>query len=429
MSDSSPSSRGHEFHYAWLVLICAFAFTSLYSLVRHSFGVFIDPLVETHGWSRGDISLAYSAMFISAAAVSLGLGPLTERLGARRMMLLGIAGTTSGLLLTGTVTALWQLYLYYGLLFGGLGVLLNVVIPVAVTRWFAKSVGVALGLMWVSLGVGGMLGPLAFRWLLSTVGWQTTFFLAGSVIGGAMLLALLFFRARPRDMNMPAYGEELIASQVMDVETGVVPPPAHLADFAFIRRSAVLWYLISIHFLGCLGHSVLLAHIVSIAISNGVPSLTAAGILSTIAATSTISLLSMPIMAEKLGGRRTLALAFVLQASPIPFLFVATQAWQFYVIAFFFGLGFGGEMPTFPIINRQYWGLLSPLNAIYSWQLAGAWAGMALGGWLGGALFDMTGSYMWSIGAAFLFTAVGLAPILSLPHHRSGIILARSDTE
>jgi MFS family permease len=81
-------------------------------------------------------------------------------------------------------------------------------------------------------------------------------------------------------------------------------------------------------------------------------------------------------------------------------------------------------MPSFPIINRQYWGSLAPLNAIYSWQLAGAMTGMAVGGYLGGVLFDISGAYTWSIMLAFVFTATGLVPILTLPHHRPGVILA-----
>jgi MFS family permease len=95
-------------------------------------------------------------------------------------------------------------------------------------------------------------------------------------------------------------------------------------------------------------------------------------------------------------------------------------------VAFFFGLGMGGEMPCYPIINRQYWGPMSPLNVIYAWEMAGALMGMAIGGWVGGALYDLTGTYSASILTAFFFTIAGLAPILALPRHRAGVILAES---
>ena len=83
-------------------------------------------------------------------------------------------------------------------------------------------------------------------------------------------------------------------------------------------------------------------------------------------------------------------------------------------------------MPCFPLINLQYWGPQSPLNIIYAWELAGGLLGMALGGWVGGAFYDLTGTYTLSITIAFLFSAAGLVPILGLPRHRSGVIMAKS---
>jgi MFS family permease len=421
MSQFPPCRQRLRFHYAWVVLICAMVLIVLSAAIRQSFGVFIDPLVTAYGWSRGAVSLAYSLSFISAMAVSLGVGPVSERIGPRRLLLLSVVSFTAGVMLMGTATALWQFYLYFGLLCGGVGYLLNIVIPVAITRWFARSVGVALGLTWAAMGIGGMVGPVALRWLISVVGWQNTFLLAGAGLGGAMLLALYFFRSSPQGMNMPAYGEEAAPGLLRATEFPGGSDPAQGIGLDRLRKSPAFWHLINAHFLGCVGHSILLAHIVALATLEGVPALTAAGILSTLAAASILSRFGFPILTEKLGGRTSLALAFLMQAGPIPLLFLVGSTWQFYVVAAVFGLGFGGEMPSFPIINRQYWGPRSPLNAIYSWQTAGAMMGMALGGWLGGALFDITGTYHWSIAAAFLFTAAGQLPIMSLPRHRLGL--------
>ena len=83
-----------------------------------------------------------------------------------------------------------------------------------------------------------------------------------------------------------------------------------------------------------------------------------------------------------------------------------------------FGLCYGGEMVGFPIINRQLFGAAAPLGTIYSFQMVGAGIGMALGGWLGGMLFDQSGAYTWSIVAAILTTSVGLPLALALPRHQ-----------
>lgn len=415
-------------HYAWVVLGSAMTISGVSSGVRNAFGVLIDPLVEQHGWSVGAISLAYSLEFLSAVAVSLAAGAAADRVGARKVLLVTVAAFTSGLVLTGTITRLWQFYLYFGVLAGGLGIMGSVVVPVMVTRWFARRVGLALGVMWGFMGAAGVVIAPLLSWLVATAGWRQGFFILAAAVGTLMLLAALFARGRPQDKHMPAYGEE---AATPGQATAAAAPPI---TFRFVRRTPAFWHLINIHFLGCVGHSVFLAQIVYMAIKGdiprltvpwlGIPPLSHAWLLSTIVGFSILSRFGTPMLAERIGGKRTLTVAFILQSMPILLLFWASEAWQFYLFAVIFGFGFGAEMPSFPIINKQYYGTGAPLNTVYSWQLAGALSGMALGGWMGGALYDWTGAYTWSIAAGFLFNIAGLIPILLLPRHRPGVILA-----
>jgi len=90
-----------------------------------------------------------------------------------------------------------------------------------------------------------------------------------------------------------------------------------------------------------------------------------------------------------------------------------------YVLSVLFGLGLGAEMSGFPIINWQYYGAAAPLSTIHAWQWAGGMVGMALGGWLGGVLFDITGTFTWSIWLAALASLATLPSILSLPGKRA----------
>ena len=99
-------------------------------------------------------------------------------------------------------------------------------------------------------------------------------------------------------------------------------------------------------------------------------------------------------------------------------LFFATDAWVFYLFAIVFGLCYGGEMVGFPIINKQLFGAKAPLGSIYSFEMMAAGTGMALGGWLGGFLFDMAGHYTWSLAASLVIGFLGLPLALSLPRHR-----------
>lgn len=412
-------------HYAWVVLASAMAIGAVSSGVRQSFGVFIDPLVELHGWSRGSISIANSTMFLSSVILLLGAGAMADRIGARRIAMLAAAGSTLGMLLTGTVSQLWQFYLFFGVLLGGFGMIFVVVLPVVITRWFYKRVGLALGLMWSSLAIGAMAASPLLRWLITSVGWRQAFFATGIVGGAILFLAVYLLRSRPSDIGALPYGSVAPSPATGGLRSSTTP-----VTLSQVRRSGAFWHLINLHFLGCVGHSIILAHVVSMAIHAGVPGLTAAGVLSTIAGASIVGRLGSPMLAERLGGRRAFALIFFLQGAPIFLLLGANVPWHFYLFALAFGPGYGGETPPFPMVNRQYYGSTSPLNSINGWQLAGAQIGMALGAWLGGALFDLTGTYTWAIAAAAIFTLTGMLSAWALPaHHPGRLILATAPTD
>jgi len=109
-----------------------------------------------------------------------------------------------------------------------------------------------------------------------------------------------------------------------------------------------------------------------------------------------------------------MSLCFCLQGLPIALLFWAHEAWHFYLFAVLFGIGFGGEMSAFPIINRQYYGD-APTGTVYGWQMLGSGLGMASGSFLGGVLRDLTGSYTLALGCSFVLSMMGTLSILVLP--------------
>lgn len=400
-------------HYAWVIIASVIVVNLVIAGVRLSFGVFVDPLVVQYGWSRGDISLAYTLQFLVAIPAVLTVGRFGEKIGSRRMIIVGSTIFVIGILLTSTVTQLWQLYLYLGILTGGLSsAVFMVLLPVLLSRWFYKKFGLAMGLMWLSSSLGpAILSPL-FAWAIESMGWSQTFIGFGFIGGTLILVAIFFLRNSPQEKKLAPYGGLSSESRPDDRSLPVVSINMHE-----VARTKSFWTLTAIHMLGCVGHSVLLAHVVSIAILAGIPSISAASILSIVLISSTVSRFGMSLLSEAKGGRFTLALTILLQTLPILLLLYAGEIWLFYIFALLFGLGYGGEMVGFPIFNRQYYGIKAPLGTIYSYQLAGAMVGMAVGGWLGGALFDWTGDYTWSIliaiGAGFLGTLMALA----LPSH------------
>jgi len=407
--------KKYKLHYAWVILVAACVLSVVSRADSASFAVFIDPLVAQFGWSHGDISFAYALAFLAGMPAMVAMGWLGDRYGARTLMIGASFLISIGTVLLGTITELWQFYVFYGLFVGSLGnAAFMVLLPVIVTRWFNRHMGIALGIYWAALGAGPVIFAPLFSWLIETRGWERAFTLVGIGLGVILLAFSALIRSSPREMGLSAYGGEGSSSE-QRVRAASAIAPASLREL-LTRRP--VWLLTGIHHLGCAGHAIILAHVVSMATFRGVSGIEAAGVLSTIAGVSIISRFAFSVLTERLGGRSVLLMAVIGQSTSVLILLFASDAWVFYLFAVIFGLCYGGEMVGFPIINRQLFGEGAPLSSIYSFEMLGASTGMALGGWLGGVLFDLTGAYTWAILASAAIGYLGLPLALYLPRHK-----------
>ena len=406
--------RKHGLHYAWVVLAAACVLSIISRADSASFAVFIDPLVEKFGWKRGDISFAYALAFLAGMPAMLLFGWLGDRLGARVLMIGASLMISVGTALLGLIRELWHFYVLYGVMVGALGhAIFTVLLPVVLTRWFERRMGLALGLYWAALGAGPVIFAPLFRWMIETRGWESAFTFIGLAFGVILLVFSSLIRGSPAEMGIAAYGAEESAKERQS--SGERSTAASLRS---VLSQRPVWFLMGCHHLGCAGHAVILAHGVSMATHHGIPGLEAAGVLSTIAGVSIFSRFAFSLLTERLGGRTVLTLAVLGQSTSILLLLFAHEAWHFYVFAVIFGVCYGAEMVGFPIINRQMFGRAAPLSAIYSFQMVGASTGMALGGWIGGVLFDLSGNYTSAILVAAGIGYLGLPLALGLPRHQ-----------
>lgn len=382
---------------------------------QSSFGVFIDPLVQQFGWKRGEISFAYSLAFLVGMPAVILMGWLGDRFGTRQLMLLASLMIGGGTVLLGKITELWHFYLIYGIFVGSMGhAAFSVLLPVIMTKWFYRHLGIVMGVYWAGQGIGPVIFAPLFRWSLETQGWPHAFLLIGTAIGCILAFFSLFIYSSPAAKGLQPYGIEDAAGQPAPGKPSA-PPPGSIRE---ILRLKPVWHLMGIHHVGCMAHSIILAHVVSMATFKGIPGVEAAGVLATIAGTSVISRFAFSVIADRFGGRTTLTFALLGQALPVILLFFAGDAWTFYLFAVIFGLSYGGEMVGFPIINKQLFGAKAPLGSIYSFQMVGGGTGMALGGWLGGGLFDLTGDYTWALAASLVIGLLGVPMALALPRHK-----------
>ena len=398
-------------HYAWVIVFIAGAVQMIGAAIRMAFGVLVDPLVQTFGWSPGSIGLAYALMSIVAALASPIAGYSGNRFGARRTMATGTALFFIGMMWTSQTKEIWELYVAYGLVFGISQALLLVPVVPAIATWFRRHLGLGTGIMMVSWSLGPALVVQLLAVLFNTVGWSQAFMFVGVVGTAVLAFALLFFRNTPEDAGRIAYGTRGYDKPL--VTSGNIFVSTQQEFQSFVYKTNAFWNLINIHFLGCAGHAVILVGIIPYAISQGMGQLAAAGVLTTISIISVSTRFVTPILSDRFSSKTVMFVSFFGQGVGVFFLFTADSALDFYLFAVLWAIPYGGEGTSFPILNRRYYGH-SPMGTTYGWQLLGAGLGMALGGALPGMIFDITGGYMWAFGLSAAFSLIGAIAILLL---------------
>ena len=404
-----------KIHYAWVIVAVAAAMWMISSSIRFAGTVLVPHLQDpdVFGWSYGAIAFAFSLQWLVSGLLGPIMGWLGDRHGVRRTMVFGAVLFIAGMILTGTMNHLWQFYLYFGILLGVSTAVFQVPLVSGVTVWFRTHLGVAMGSLQALQSLGtALLIPLVAR-LFAQFGLKWTFWLPGIVGGRLLLLLIRPFHNEPADIGLRPLGapdDEPITRRHTD-------DTAKIRTSTFLRRAqrtSAFWNLIGIHFWGCMGHNFFIVFLVAMAMDRGLSRETAVAVYITLMVSSTISRFLAPIMADRLGSKRVMAVCFSLQVFPPMILLLTQDAWAFYLFAGVFGVGLGGEVPIFPIINRQYFGN-APIGTVYGWQMLGNGLGMALGPIIGGFLWDVTGDFTSAVVLSSALSLVGLVSVLLLP--------------
>ena len=286
-----------------------------------------------------------------------------------------------------------------------------------VTLWFRRNLGLAMGILQGLQGLAtafliGLVYLMFEQW-----GLQATFWIPG-IAGGIILLTLTrWFYNEPADRGITQYGAPA-DEPVRRLQNNAVAKLRTDVFFKQVQRTGAFWNLATIHGLGCAGHNIILILLVAIAIDDGISGGMAATIYLVLTLVSTATRFATPILADLIGSKWIMGVCFGLQTLPILILFVAGDSVALYFLfAILFGIGMGGEMTAFPIINRQYYAD-APTGTAYGWQMLGAGFGMALGPVAAGALRDFTGSYVSSLWLSFGLSTLAVAAIMFLPSTR-----------
>ena len=409
------ASGSRRIHYAWVIVTVSSMICMIISPMRFAISMLVPHLQnpEGFGWSYFAISVAFALQWLCSALFSPLVGWLGDRYGVRRTMLLGAGLFIAGMELTGSMTRLWHFYLFYGILLAVPMTIYQVPLVAGVAVWFKTHIGVAMGILQACQGLGTVLAVPLVSVLFTHFGLTWTFWGPGLVGGALLLLLLRLFHNEPAQLGMRPLG----ASPDEPVQRLHEGPVARIRARVFLKqaqRTGAFWNLIGIHFWGCMGHNSILLFLPTIAMEHGLSPALAAGVYTTMNASTMVTLFAVPIVADRIGGKKVMACCFILQTFPLLLLLGAQEAWIFFLFAILFGIGVGGEVPIFPVINRQYFGH-APMGTLYGWQNVGNGVGMALGPVLGGLIWTWTGDSIGVLALSFGASLAGVLAILVLP--------------
>jgi len=351
--------------------------------------VTLKDLAAEFGWPREVPSLAFSLQFIGGGLGGILMGYLLDRLGAVVLPVVATFAVVSGSILTTLVDAQWQLFAVYFLLFGFLGQgSLYAPLMANISKWYERRRGMAVGIVASGQSLAGIVWPPIFGVAVTEVGWRYGFIGFGLIAAAIMLPMCLIFIRKPPDTETLQAAE---ASEGADSKGRPRRGARHSETSISYRQ---LQIVLCVAIIGCcISMALPLAHLVAYATDIGLPLTDAVTVLSvTLMAAFTSRVLLVGLLSDQFGGLWALFIFSALQAAMVALLAYADSTILLYVIGIGFGLGYGGIFPVYAVIIREYMPPQEAGRRTGVVFLFGA-VSMGLGSWMGGALFDTTGSY------------------------------------
>jgi MFS family permease len=336
------------------------------------------------GVARADASLPYTLLMIGFGVGGLLMGRLADRFGVATVLLIGAFGLCGGYLLAARTESIVAFALVHGVLLGALGSATAFAPLVADTAlWFVRRRGIAVAICASGNYLAGAIWPPLVQWGIQTHGWRPTYSALGLVCGvGLALLSLLMRERPPAVAAAPAAG----------------PGAASLSGRPFgLAPNTALLLLCVAGVACCVAMAMPQVHIVAYCGDLGYGAARGAEMLSLMLACGIASRLISGAICDRIGGVRTLLLGSTLQGLALLLFVPANSLMSLYMVSALFGLFQGGIVPSYAIIVREHFPA-AVAGARTGAVLMATLFGMALGGWMSGRVFDLTGSYE----AAFL---------------------------
>jgi MFS family permease len=374
--------------YGWAVVAIFLVIGITLYGIHFSFGVFFKSIESEFNLTRAATSAILSANMILAGLWSFFAGWAIDRYGPRMVVMFMGIFTGLSLVLTSQTTAMWQLFFTYSFLLAmGTGALY--VVPMsAVSRWFDRKRGLALGLASLGIGLGTVIMAPFATYLITSFSWQWAYLIIGLIAWVVVIPLSGFLKRDPRDIGALPDGRRSVE---VNTQSAADAGPVHMS-FAEVLKSrsfwlfALVWSLFAFCLFMVFTH--LVPHITDIGFSAG----EAAAVLSLMGAASIPGRLVMGIVSDRSGRKLALVACLLALAGAMVWLTWAHSLWSLYIFALVFGFFHSGQGSSGAAFISETFGTVS-LGKIFGLLEIGFGIGAAAGPALGGLVYDATGRY------------------------------------
>ena len=396
----ATAARDADSPYAWWRLAATLALMTLGSSAMYVVAVVLPPVQAEFGVARSDASLPYTLLMVGFGVGGVLMGRLADRHGVMVPVLIGAGGLGLGFAGAALAPGIGSFAVIHGLLLGLLGSSATFAPLVADTSaWFVRRRGIAVAICASGNYLAGAIWPPIVQAVVEAHGWRTAYFGLAALCAVAMPLLALALRPRA-----PA-----VAPAPVTARRTAVP-----SDRPFgLSLNAAQALLCVAGVACCVAMSMPQVHIVAYCGDLGYGAARGAEMLSLMLACGIASRLISGAICDRIGGLRTLFLGSVLQGVALLLFIPFDSLVSLYVISALFGLFQGGIVPSYAIIVREYFPAREA-GARVGTVLMCTLLGMALGGWMSGKIFDLTGSYHAAFINGVAWNLVNLTVVLVL---------------
>ena len=396
----------------WLVGISGVTMALLSGAGAHSLGIFLVALERHFGWSRAALSVAFSLGRAEGALFGPIEGVLTDRLGARRMVFMGLLIFGAGFIVLRFIQDLLGFYVAFGIIFLGVGLAGFLPLISALNHWFRRRKTTAMALAMTGNSMGGLIVP-ALAVAIATFGWQNASLGMGLGLAALSLPISLMIRDRPEKYGLRPDGDPPIEANDANAP-GIEETESTEEEGLTLQealRTRALWIITFAHTCAGIAVAVAFVHIAPHLTDRGLSLEMAGTIVATYTLIGVVSQLTAGIIGDRLPKPPLIAFFIALQGTGMLLAVFISNVPTALLFGIVFGLGFGGRTTLLTAIRGEYFGrrAFATIVGVSQLPMNIIWMGAPI---LAGYLFDIWGSYTLPFIALAIFNYVGAAIIL-----------------